>query len=397
VISSHSPATSLRGKGSYNSSGNTWLRKALIVFQFSISLFFIVGTLVIGDQVEFIRHADKGFEADNVVTTRFPSSTLDKPKAVTERVRQLSAFDDVMLQGTSPMGFAQMINSFEYKGKTPIVLGASMKSAGERYIPFYGIQLLAGRNLLENDSLKELVINRKMIDGLGFKKPQEAIGELLYYNDKPYPIVGVVENFNERSFHEPIGPCVMGNFETGIRALAMKFPKAESSAQRKQAMIKVESIFKQFYPDDMFEYHYIDEEIDWMHDSEEKTGRLMRVAMVVTIFISCMGIFGLSLFTTKIRTKEIGIRKVLGASVSTIVTLLSRDFAILIVIAFGVAAPISWYFAREWLQTFTYRIDLTIGVFIVAGSSALVIALICISFQTVRAALANPTDSLRAE
>jgi putative ABC transport system permease protein len=166
---------------------------------------------------------------------------------------------------------------------------------------------------------------------------------------------------------------------------------------RSDMLIQLERLFKEVYPDESFKSHFIEEEIDRMHEREQKTARLMNVAMIVTIFISCMGVFGLALFTAELRTKEIGIRKVLGASVTAIVSMLSKDFIILIGIAILIASPISWYFMNDWLLQFAYHIDMTIGVYVIAGIAALTIGLLSTSFQTIKAAVANPVDSLKTE
>lgn len=356
ILASYLPSINLKGIGVQKGTAKWFFRKGLIVFQFSISLFFIIGTLVIGGQVRFISSKDKGFETKDVLTFRTPwGDQSDKPVILADKIRYLAGIDQVMLQGTSPMGFALMISPFVYKGKTIVETGASIKAAGTHYIPFYGIHLLAGRNVADSDSLNEMVINQKYADALGFRRPQDAIGQFLSYEGKSYPIVGVVENFHERSFHHPIGPCVIGNFQLDFRSLAIKMSSSETqNDSRSDMLIQVEKLFKQVYPDESFQSHFIEEEIGWMHDREQKTATLMNVAMIVTIFISCMGVFGLALFTAEIRTKEIGIRKVLGASVTAIVSMLSKDFIILIGIAILIASPISWYFMNDWLLQFAY-------------------------------------------
>ena len=399
ILASYLPSINLKGMGVQKGTGKWFFRKGLIVFQFSISLFFIIGTLVIGGQVRFISSKDKGFETRDVFIFRTPwGDQSDKSLILVDKIRHLAGVDKVMLQGTSPMGFALMISPFVYKGKTMVETGASIKAAGAHYIPFYGIHLLAGRNVADSDSLKEMVINQKFADALGFGRPEEAIGQFLYYEGKAYPIVGVVEDFHERSFHYPIGPCVIGNFQVNFHTIAIKMSSSQGQNEsRSDMLIQLEKLFKQVYPEESFRSNFIEEEIGWMHEREQKTAMLMNVAMIVTIFISCMGVFGLALFTAEMRTKEIGIRKVLGASVADIVSMLSKDFIILIGIAILIASPVSWYFMNDWLLQFAYHIDMTIAVYVVAGIAALTIGLLSTGFQTVKAALANPVDSLKAE
>ena len=228
--------------------------------------------------------------------------------------------------------------------------------------------------------------------------PENSIGQLLYFNNRPYPIVGVVEDFHERSFHDPIGPCVIGTFSFPAHSIAIKFPFAKTQkGNRTEILLKVEKLFKETFPDEVFESHFIEDEIGWMHEGEQKTATLMNASMMVTIFISCMGIFGLAMFTSEMRVKEIGIRKVMGATVAEITTMLSKEFIILISIAILIASPISWYFMNRWLMEYVFRVDNTIWIYVASGLVALCIGLITVSFKTIAAATANPVNSLRSE
>jgi ABC-type antimicrobial peptide transport system permease subunit len=370
----------------------------LIVFQFAISLFFIIGTLVMGNQIRFIKTKDRGFTTESVVTLRTNWDDHSKnPSILAERIRLLSGVEAVTLQVAPPMGFAQIINNMVYKGKQLVETSVALKAAKPEFIPLYRIPLLAGRNIVESDSLKEFVINETYSKQLGFLKPEEALGQFLYFNNKPYPIVGVVGDFHEASFHDPIGPSAIGTFAEFLHGIAIKFSVNTTPERMKPLLAQVEKLYKQLYPDEAFESHFIEDEIEWMHDGEQKTARLMNVAMIVTIFISCMGVFGLAMFTAELRTKEIGIRKVLGATAANIAAMLSKEFMLLIGIAILIASPVAWYFMNDWLLKFAYRVDLTPWIFVLAGLAALSIGLLTVSFQTVRAAVANPADSLRAE
>lgn len=270
------------------------------------------------------------------------------------------------------------------------------------YIPFYKMKLIAGRNILHTDSLKEFVVNETFTRALGCRSPEEAIGKGVDWKgpngEHIYPIVGVVADFHQGSFHEAIKPAVIGNMPEFEHSLAIRLTASEKNTKDVKALLAgMEQEWKKVFPNDGFQYSFLNESITWLYGQEENTAWLINVAMGITIFISCMGLFGLGLFTAQKRTKEIGIRKVLGASITDITIMLNRDFVILVLIAFVIAAPISWYFMHQWLQDFAYRTEMSWWVFALAGLSTIVIALLTVSFQALKAAIVNPVESLRTE
>jgi ABC-type antimicrobial peptide transport system permease subunit len=211
-----------------------------------------------------------------------------------------------------------------------------------------------------------------------------------------YPIAGVVADFHQFSFHEPIKPLVIVNGSTTGIAIRLEM-KDKQVSDAKAILTRVEKQWKEVYPHDPFEYKFMDESIRLLYQKEETTAWLMNIATGITIFISCMGLFGLALFNARQRSREIGIRKVLGASVTSIVSLLSTDFLKLVLLATAIASPVAWYFIHRWLQDFAYRIDIGAWVFVLAGLAAMVIALITVSFQAIKAAIANPIGVLGSE
>jgi putative ABC transport system permease protein len=397
VISSYRPVVSLRGNAVANTNDGSWLRKSLIVFQFSLSLVFIIGTLVVSNQMNFIRTKNRGFVTDGVITLRTNwNDQSGRVQTLAANLRQLTGIDNAAMQFFPPMGFALMRKIVTYKGERPLETEVSIKAGDENYIPAYGIQLIAGRNISAADGVKELVINNSYSRMLGFQNPADALGESLYLGNEAFEIVGVSSDFHEQSFRQPIGPTIIGNFPDVEHGIAIKLA---SGYHDKLPLIisQIEKEFRKVYPNDPFDYHFIEDEIQWMHESERRTAQLLNVATAVTILISCLGIFGLAMYTARVKTKEIGVRKVLGASVTNIVTMLSRQFVVLIVIAFVIATPIAWYFMNDWLLGFAYREEMSIWLFLLAGATALSVALLTLSFQTVRAAMANPVESLRTE
>ena len=400
VLSAYLPVQSLKGVGVKMNKEKWHLRKLLIVFQFSISLIFIIATLVIGKQIRYMRDSDKGFKTDAIITIqKVWRDHSNRANALAENLRRIAGVDKIILEAFAPMGFPHMQGGVEYKGKDDIKFDASYQPGGEGYIPFYEMKLLAGRNLFPGDSLREIVVNQTFSNSLGFAKPEQSIGKsITCLGGKIYNIVGVVADFHENSFHEPMKPVVIVHLPDQEKGIAIKLAsKGMQVSETKPILAEIEKQWKKIYPEENFECSFLNESIRWLYNQETKTAWLMNVVMIITIFISCMGLFGLAMFTAEQRTKEISIRKILGATVTNIMTLLSRDFVVLIIISLVIASPVAWYFMNQWLADFAYRIHISWWIFILAGLIAVLIALFTISFQAVKAAIANPVTSLRSE
>jgi ABC-type antimicrobial peptide transport system permease subunit len=394
VLAAYLPALNLKGISTQKGAGKGNLRKGLIVFQFSISLIFIIGAIVIGNQIRFMRNTDKGFNSDAIIVINHWRDHNGQIKVFAESIKHIAGIAKVIVQGTSPMGFAHGGERFKFKGKDEINLDVSFDAANEDFVPFYQMKIIAGRNMVYSDSLHELVINETCTKAMGFENPADAVGKFLYNNDKPYPVVGVVADFHEGSFHEGMKPVVIAKMPQRQSSVAMKLA---ASGDAKAIIGALEKEWKKIYPEEGFNYSFMNDAIARLYDQETKTAWLVNVAMGITIFISCMGLFGLAMFTAERRIKEIGIRKVLGASISNITTMLSKDFVILVLISVVIASPVAWYFMNQWLQDFAYRIDISWWVFVLAGTIAVLVALITVSSQAIRAAIANPVKSLRTE
>ncbi len=400
VLSGFKPVQSLTGAGLKSGREKGYLRKSLIVFQFSISLLFIIATLVIGSQIRFMRNSNKGFSSDAVVNIpRIWRDHSNKINGLAESIKLIPGVEKVILQAFAPMGFPHMSQTVVYKGKEEIKLEASLQPGNEDFIPFYEMKLIAGRNMFPSDSLSELVVNQTLASQLGFSNPEEALGkQIQWFTGKTYPIVGVVADFHENSFHEPMRPVIIAHLPEQEKGIGFKLAtRGKEVIEAKTILAQIEKEWKKVYPENDFNYHFLNESITWLYDQETKTAWLMNVVMIITIFISCMGLFGLALFTAEQRTKEIGIRKVLGATVSNIVTLLSKDFVLLVCISLVIASPLAWYFMNRWLEDFIFRIQIGWWVFVLAGSIAILIALCTVSVQAFKAAIANPVKSLRTE
>jgi len=277
-------------------------------------------------------------------------------------------------------------------------LGVGQVAGNEEFIPLYGMQLLAGRNLVKTDSVNELVINETLSRTIGDARPEESIGKMLYWNDKPYPVVGVVADFHTASLHKAVEPLCIINRPEREGSIAIQLAAAgKQSGDLQKTLTGIGAEWKKIYPAAPFSYRFFDESISLLYEKDRQTAALTNTAMGVTIFISCMGLFGLTLFSTERRAKEISIRKILGASVLQIISLLGKDTVILTVIALLIASPVAWYFMNDWLNGFAYRIDISPWMFIAGGFTILLLALITVGFQSVRAALMNPVKNLRQE
>lgn len=403
LLSSYLPVLSLKGVALHKGTERIGLRKALIVFQFTVSLIFIIAALVIGKQISFMKNADKGFSTDAIITINKWRDNEGKLKIFAQNIEKIKGIDRVQMQGNAPMGFAKITTTFTYKGsKGEINMEPVIETGNEQYIPFYKMRIIAGRNMLHSDSLKELVVNETLTRALGCKKPEDAVGQQLYAKgpdgEKPYPIVGVVADFYQGSFHDAIDAAVIGNMPQLQHSVAIKLSTAEKDTKAVKAVLAgMEQEWKKVFPKDAFHYDFLNESVAWLYGQEENTAWLINVAMGITIFISCMGLFGLGMFTAQKRTKEIGIRKVLGASVADIAVMLNRDFVILVLIAFIIATPVSWYLMHQWLQDFAYRTTMSWWIFALGGLLTILIALLTVSFQAIKAAVANPVESLRTE
>ncbi len=399
VLSSYAPVLSLKGIGLTRANDKMTLRKGLIVFQFTLSLIFIIAVIVIKTQLHFIRNKDLGYNTDAIITIKTPwSDSLSKVNILAGKMRQWPAVQKLALEAFPPIGPVGNLLDIQYKGKREVSLMVGMDEGNENFIPVYQMKLLAGRNLVPGDSLNELVLNESLSRRLGFTYPGDAIGQLIYSGHKMIPIVGVVADYHTKTLHEMIMPVCIGDIPEDQREIVIKLStKGKQFNQLKETIANFYKTWNEVYPGISFEYSFLDESIASMYTKEQKTSTLMNLAMVMAIFISCMGLFGLILFSTERRTKEIGIRKVLGASVRGIVFLLSKDFLKLVCVAMLIASPVVYYLMNVWLQGYAYRIQITWWMFMLAWLSALFFAFLAISVLAIKSAMANPARSLRTE
>lgn len=397
TLSGAQPVASLKG-GDISGQHKSHYRKGLIVFQFTLSLLFIIATLVVGKQIHYILNKDLGFAKDAIIAVKIPSgkNDLTTKKLFVEQLRQLPAVTQASLHRETPLAVRHGSTTIKRVATDTPDITAFFEFTDENYVPLYEIKLLAGRPLSASDTLKEFLINAVCAKELGFRTPTDALGQQVQVGiaGKKGPIVGVVHDFHAQSLHEAIKPFFFTTNAGAARTVSIKINKSVSDFSN--VLTDVKTIRSHLYPDEPFEYSFFDDTIASFYATEQKTAQLINLAMFIAIFISCIGLYGLSAFIALQRTKEIGIRKVLGASIVQITSLFSQDFVKLAVLALFIATPIAHYFMTEWLIKYPYRTEINWWIYALAGIIAVIITMLTISYQSIRIALTNPVKSLRA-
>ncbi|MDR6943217.1 ABC transporter permease [Mucilaginibacter pocheonensis] len=396
-MSSFKPVKVLKGILKVGS-GNVSFRKVLVVVQFSISIVLIVATTVVFQQLRFIQQTSLGFDKEHIITVNSPFSD-SQFEAFKNEVMKNADVKELGRSSRIPSGRLldnNGISVFEGSKSLPVKTDVKYVSADYGFIPTYGIKMLAGRNFSRDfgtDS-NNYILNAIAVKMLGLKTPENAIGKDMIYGGIKGKIVGVVNDFHFESMHQNIIPLLFrmpGSRQ--YRKLSIKIGGHNISG----AINTIREAWRKSQPETPFEYTFLDERFQKLYDSEQQQGSLFTIFSFIAIFIACLGLFGLSAFTITQRVKEIGVRKVLGASIPQIVTELSKDFLKLVLIASIIALPVAWYAMNKWLLDFAFRISIQWWVFVMAGVIAVVIAFVTISFQSIKAASANPVKSLRSE
>ncbi len=404
VLSSYKPIAVLKNQFAKNggTGRSVRLRKVLSVSQFVIAQIFIIVTILVSKQIRYSLNKDLGFKKDAIVyfTPNSSGYSKENTKMLVQKLKAIPEIQMTSLSYGPPSFRGGWTTSASLKdGKNVSTINVSVKLGDPDYIKLYKIKLLAGNNLIASDTINGLLINEKCVHALGFKNPEDALGKTLKWNgEKLTPIVGVVGDFHENSMHETIKPLVIAHRASGEKLINIALrPQDAENPTWQNAIEKIKQAWKETYPDDDMELTFFDEQLSKYYEADEHISSLLIWASGLSIFISCLGLLGLIIYITNQRTKEIGIRKVIGASVFQIISLLSKEFLQLILIAFIIAVPIAWYGANKWLENFAYRTTLSWWVFIAGGTIMLFIALIILIVKTYVAATANPVKSLRAE
>lgn len=403
LLSSYKPALVLKNQA-YTNTGktrNAWLRKGLTVAQFTIAQVFIIGTILVAKQIHFTLNKDLGFKKDAVIyfqTTFYDTSKTHRPYLL-NKISKIPGVAMVSLANNPPSIGSVWSSTVKYNdGKKQIETDVHIKNADSNYVKLYGFKMLAGKNLATSDTTNALIINNTYAKILGFKNPQQAIDKMLEWNNRKLPIVGVVADFNQKSLHEQVAPLLISNGTKDSRMFNIALqPQTADGNGWKNTIARVEKEYKMLYPESDFEYTYLDENIAKFYDAEKNISKLLIWSTGLTMFISCLGLLGLVIYITNQRTKEIGIRKIVGASATQIIALLSKDFLLLIAIAIIIAVPVAWWGSNAWLGNFAYKTTLSWWVFASGGVAMLLVAFLVMLARTFKVATANPIDSLRVE
>jgi putative ABC transport system permease protein len=402
-LSAFKPIVTLKGKVSGQPGGNM-LRKSLVIFQFVVSVFFIISTLIAGSQLRYMQSLNTGINREQVMVLDIGGISYNNIAAFKSEINQQTGVLGSTASYDSPVDVRGGYSINTAEGKTAdYSLSVTAIPIEKSFIQTLGIQLIAGRQLNVDDELQVLnkesekrsysfVLNEKAIKALGWK-PEEAIGKKIGLNGRMGTIRAVAKDFNFASLHQEITPIVMFPEYDWFGKLLVKTSGKNTAA----TIAAVQAKWKGFYPNKPFDYHFLDQEFEEMYKTDQRTGSILTAFTTVTIFISCLGLFGLAVFSTRQRVKEIGIRKVLGANVMSIVGLISSDFLKLVLIAVVISSPLAWYAMSAWLQDFAFRIDIQWYVFLLAGGMAIIIAFVTVGYQSFKAALSNPVKSLRSE
>jgi ABC-type antimicrobial peptide transport system permease subunit len=408
VLSGFNPITALKNKSITPKASVVTLRRGLVMFQFLTAQILIIGAIVVAKQMSFIQSQPLGFSKNNVVDIGLPENKPEQLKLLNDKLSDIPGINSVSFSLGAPITDNNAFTSFNRKEKyASEKIDVTVKAADKNYLKTYGLQLMAGRWFNENDehniddaipdSLKHyaFVLNETAVKTLGFSSAQDALGRYLTFgmNDISAPVIGVVRDYNTSSLHDAVKPVLMVEFPFFYYDAGIKLTGGYSAS----TLSAIEKAWTSVYPQQLFESSFLDEHIASLYKTEKRTQQLFNLFTFLSIIINILGLVGLLSFMIEQKTKEIGIRKVLGASVKDISFILSKDFLKLIIVAFFIAAPVAWLLMNKWLQDFAYRTTISWWVFGVAVASALVVTCIAVGFQTIKAAVANPVKNLRTE
>ena len=405
ALSSFRPVAVLKGRVSRAANG-AWLRRGLVIGQFTATIVLLIGITVVYAQLNHMRSRDLGINLEQILTVASPRAipeSINGAKAVetfTQELRRLSAVKQTATSATVPgRGFSFYTSHIRKAAADPSTeTDGVINWIDSSFLDLYGLRLVAGRGLenvampIPEGELTPIIVNETTVQALGYSAPEQALNEEIDVSGNLSRIVGVLADFNWSSAHHDRESVFFfpgqGNQQISIKVGSDNLP---------ETIAVVEQLYQQSFPGNPFQYAFADETFDAQYREDQQFAKLISVFTVLAIIIACLGLFGLAAFTAEQRTKEIGIRKVLGASVAGIVSLLAKNFVGTVALSFLLASPLAWYAMNQWLQDFNYRIDIQWWMFATAGTLVLLIALLTVSFQSIRAALANPVDSLRNE
>lgn len=399
VLSGFNPITALKNRVAAGKASGISLRRVLVVFQFCIAQVLVIGTLVVINQMQYFHNKSLGFDQEAIVNVPLPGDSLSRSKlnALRDELLQQPGIRGVSYGFASPSDNNGWHSDFKYDHASERTkFGASLKWADAEYFKLYNLRFVAGGPYKNTDTISGYVVNQTLLAKLGVTDPQKAIGKYIKLWDDPHKnhqIVGVVKDFNISSLKNAIEPVLMCSWKDVYQEINIKVAPQNIH----QTLDGIEKTWNNTFPDGMYEYQFLDDKIAKFYKSDDRRAELYKIFAGIAIFISCLGLYGLISFMAVQRVKEVGIRKTLGASVGNIVYLFSKEFTLLILIAFPISAATGWYVMHKWLLDYSYRISIGPGIFLLAIGMSIFIAWITVGYKAISAALANPVTSLKSE
>ncbi len=378
---------------------NGMLRQTLVVVQFAIAVVLIISTAVVYSQMKYVKNFKLGYSKDQMVLLGMPDDSTFDFEGVRQRLKENSNILEVGRSSRIPSSrLLDSWNAFVMKGDSMAPTDITIKSLSvdEDFIPTYQIEMAAGRNFSRNfstDMTNAFVLNETAVNVLGWKNAADAIGNRFMYGEIQGQIIGVTKDYHFESLHQKVAPIVMFNQPGRLQRVSVHIAGDDVTG----AMEHIATIWNKEFPNKPFEYEFLDQRFGKLYATEQTQQTLFSIFAGIAIFISCLGLLGLSMFMAELRTKEIGVRKVLGASVGSLVSLLSKDFLKLVIISIIIASPIAWFGMQVWLEDFAYHTEIHWWVFLLAGVLSIGIALLTVSYQSIKTAMMNPVKSLRSE
>jgi ABC-type antimicrobial peptide transport system permease subunit len=393
-LSRFNPIEAIRNKINSSYGQGLVLRRSLIIVQFSITQILVIGTLIISSQIKFFQTNDLGYDIEAIVEFTIPNDEKQVLDTFKNRLLSESSIQNVTFSNTGTTSNNTWSGNYlVMKDSIRIENNAQVKFTDNDFVETYGLTILAGRDLAHSDTMKEFLVNEAFAKQVGYgNNYEELIGKYNHYYGVDAPIVGVVKDFHTESLHTDLSPVVVTTrrlFYTGAIHI--------NEGQTKEALTAIEESYKSAFPDYIFEYEFLDDSIAKMYENEQRTARIMDAFTIVAVVIGYLGLFGLISYMIATRTKEIGVRKVLGASITDILKIFGTELALLTGISYILAAPISWYLMQKWLSNFAYRIDIGAGIFALALAGTVLLAILTVGYKSLSAAMINPVDSLRSE
>lgn len=396
VLSGFKPVMALKNRITSANVGGISLRRGLVVLQFAISQVLIIGTIVAISQMNFVRSADLGFKKEGVLVlnSNVDSSVNARQPAFKQELLAINGIKSVTFSSDVPSSEMNNSGDFAYDHKPTEQFDLYRKFGDEDYFKTYGLEIIAGRVYEKSDTAREVVVNETLVRKLGINNPNDIIGHELRIGGNAWrPVVGVVKDFKTNSLREDVKPMMISTRIKRYGYTGIKINTPNLAA----VQADIEKAWNKHFPEFVYDPTFMETRIDNFYSQENQLATLYKIFAGIAIFISCLGLYGLVLFMAAQKTKEVGIRKVLGASVANIVYLFSKEFTLLIIVAFAIAVPVAYYMMSSWLENFTFRIDISIWIFVLAIIASMLIAWATVGYKAVKAAIANPVKSLRSE